>query len=255
MPLRIAFASLCRDNRVRLRLTQRQLGEAVGVSRGHIANIEIGRGNPPLDLVDRIATALEIEIGLVARAPVVLGGGQRDFVHARCSGFIDRRLRNVGWITAREVEVVHGRSHGWVDLMAFDPRTGTVIVIEVKTQLDDIGAAERQLGWYARSAFDLAHQLGWNARRVVAWLLVLASEEVETTIRLNRDVMAQAFPARARQMSALIADGSAAIPPRGLGLIDPASHRRTWILGSRLDGRRSAAPYRDYRDAARRLAA
>ncbi|MFL5676643.1 MAG: hypothetical protein ACJ77X_03280, partial [Chloroflexota bacterium] len=144
---------------------------------------------------------------------------------------------------------------GWVDLIAFDPSTGTVIVIEIKTRLDDVGAAERQLGWYARSAFGLAHELGWNARRAVSWLLVLASEEVEATIRVNRDVLDQAFPGRGRQMSSLVQDGAAAIPARALGLIDPASHRRSWIVGSRVDGRRSAAPYRDYRDAARRLAA
>jgi transcriptional regulator with XRE-family HTH domain len=251
--LSAAFGSLCRDNRVRLRLTQRQLGAAVGVSRGHVANIEIGRANPPLDLVERIGRALDLDIAIVARPPVVVGSGSKDLVHARCSGFVDRRLRGVGWHTAREVEVVHGRSHGWIDLVAFDPRTGTLIIIEIKTRLDDIGATERQLGWYVRSGFDVARSLGWHPRRIIGWLLVLASDEVEATLRTHRDVMAQAFPARAREMTSLLLDSDAPIMGRGLGMVDPASHRRAWIIPTRIDGRRSHSPYRDYADAARGL--
>jgi transcriptional regulator with XRE-family HTH domain len=255
MVLKTAFGTLCRDNRVRLRLTQRQLGDAVGVSRGHIANIEIGRANPPLDLVDRIAQALDIEISLVARPAIVLGGGQKDLVHARCSGFVDRRMRGDGWLTAREVEVVHGRSHGWIDLLAFDPRSGTLLVIEIKTRLDDVGSIERQLGWYERSAFDVARGLGWGARRIIGWLLVLASDEVEMVLRASRDVFALSFPIRARAMANMVVGVEASAGGRGLGLIDPASHRRQWIIASRIDGRRSSAPYHNHADAARRLAA
>jgi hypothetical protein len=36
-------------------------------------------------------------------------------------------------------------------------------------------------------------------------------------------------------------------------LVDPISRRRAWLWRTRLDGRRSTPPYRDYRDAARRL--
>ena len=140
----------------------------------------MGGRTHPLALVDRIADALGIEIDLVARTPIVIGGGrQRDLVHARCSAYIDRRLRSDGWLTAREVEIVHGRSHGWIDLLAFDPRSGTLILIEVKTRLDDIGAVERQLGWYEREAFGVARRQGWRPSRVACWLLVLASDEVE----------------------------------------------------------------------------
>jgi hypothetical protein len=40
---------------------------------------------------------------------------------------------------------------------------------------------------------------------------------------------------------------------RGLALIDPSSRRRAWLIRTRLDGRRSPAPFADYADAARRL--
>ena len=230
MPIRITFAQLCRTTRRRLGLTQQQLGEAVGISHGYIARIELGQADPSLGLVERIAAALELDVELESRAPVVIGEGrQRDLVHAR--------------------------SHGWIDLLAFDPTTRTLLVIEIKTRLDDIGAIERQLGWYQRSAFEVAERLGWRPRRVLGWLLILASDEVEGVIRANEELLSRAFPVRARSMSALVAHGDEPIAGHGLALVDPVRKRVAWLIPSRIDGRRSPAPYRDYADAARRLAA
>lgn len=255
MSITITFARITRTTRVRLRLTQQHVAEVVGVSRGHIAKIEAGRANPSIGLVERIAAALDLQVELIARTPTIVGAtGQRDFVHARCLGYVDDRLRNAGWATAREVEIVHAHSHGWIDLVAFDLKSGTLVIIEVKTRLDDLGAVERQVGWYERSAHDVAQRLGWRSRRVASWLLILASEEVEATLRANRASMARAFPARARDMSALTTGADTLIPRRGVALIDPQSRRRAWLIPSRIDGRRSKSPYSTYADAARRLA-
>jgi hypothetical protein len=190
---------------------------------------------------------LELEIELAARQPVVVDGGrQHDLVHARCSGHVDSRLRKIGWQTAREVEVVHGRSHGWIDLLAFDPIPVTLLVIEIKTRLDDLGAIERQIGWYERSAFDVARRLGWRPRHVVGWLLVLASDEVEAVLRANRELMVHAFPARAPEMLDQLADPRRPAGRWGMALIDPTSRRRDWLITSRIDGRRSPAPFAGY---------
>ncbi|HEV8403410.1 MAG TPA: helix-turn-helix transcriptional regulator [Candidatus Limnocylindrales bacterium] len=253
MTLHDTFASLCRTGRARLHVTQRRLAAQVGVSRGYIANIEIGRANPCLALIERIALALDLDIELVVRTPVILGGWQRDLVHARCSGYADRRLRATGWQTAREVEIVSGRSHGWIDLLAFDEATGILLVVEIKTRLDDVGAIERQMAWYERSAFRVARELGWEPRRVVGWLLVLASVEVDDSMRANREVMDRAFPVRAPEMTAMIDTPRDARPGRGIALIDPASRRRNWLIRTRADGRRTKAPYQGYADAVRRF--
>jgi DNA-binding XRE family transcriptional regulator len=239
-----------------LDITQQTLADAVGVSRPHIAAIESGRTNPSLDLVARIADRLGIQLELVAHKPLVFASAQHDLVHARCSGYVDRRLRSAGWEVRREVEVIHGRSHGWIDLLAFDPRTRTVLIIEVKTRIDDLGAIERQFGWYERSALGLARDLGWQPHRVVGWLLALASDEVDIAIGANTDALGSAFPMRAVDMSRVMSGGKEpGSSGRGLALIDPSSRRREWLLRSRSDGRRSAAPYRGYADAARRFGA
>ena len=252
--LRVSFARLCFDTRTMLDITQQILADAVGVSRPYIAAIESGRANPSLDLVARIAERLGIDIDLVSRPPQVIARPQNDLVHARCSGYTGRRLRSADWEVHREVELVHGRSHGWIDLLAFDPRTGTLLIVEVKTRIDDLGAIERQLGWYERSAPGLARQFGWRPRRVLSWLIALASDEVDLSCRVNADALGAAFPMRALDMSRVVrGELLPAVASRGLALIDPSSRRREWLLRSRSDGRRSAPPFRDYAEAARRF--
>jgi hypothetical protein len=121
-------------------------------------------------------------------------------------GYVDRRLRSHDWARAREIEVVHGRSHGWIDFLAFDRRTGTLMVVEVKTRVDDLGGLERQLGWYERMAWQAARRLGWRPTRVVSCVLALASDEVEQVVRVHRRVFAMAFPVRATEMLAALGE-------------------------------------------------
>lgn len=255
--IRITFAQACLDTRLAPDLTQQAVADRAGVTRSYIAQVERGDANPSMRRVEAIANALGLEVDLALRRPTIIGGPRvRDAVHARCSAYAGRRIISHGWELAREIEIIHGRSHGWIDLLAFDPRTGTVLVIEIKTRLDDLGAVERQLGWYERAAWDRARDLGWAPRGVHSWLLVLASDEVERVLLGNRPYLQAAYPARAREMGLMLASGvSSTTAGRGLAMIDPASRGREWLIRSRSDGRRSPARYIDYADAARRAAA
>ena len=184
-------------------------------------------------------------------------GTPKDHVHARCSLYVDRRLRQAGLVTAREVEIVHGRSHGWIDLLAYDLERSVVVIVEIKTRLDDLGALERQVGWYERSAIEVAHRLGWRPRHVVAWVLVLATTEVDAVIHADRELFDIVFPVRARQAQVWLEDraASAPAPGRALAMVDPLSRRADWLIRTRPDGRRSEAPYRTAQDAAARMVA
>lgn len=235
-----------------LDVTQAQVAAAIGISRSHYAGIEAGTADPSLDLVWRIAERLGLELDLAARPPIIVERRRGDLVHARCSAYVDRRFQRAGWHTAREVETFAGRAHGWIDLLAFEPRSRTLVIVEVKTRLDDIGAVERQLGWYEREARRIAAGLGWSPRVTASWLLLLASDEVERQIVVHRELLKATFPDRARMMAAAL-DAPAAIGPRGLALIDPRSRRSRWLIPSRTEGRRSPSPYLHYGDAARRL--
>lgn len=254
--LRMSFGEACRSTRVGLDVSRVGLARSVGVTPSYIGRIERGDANPPLQLVEAIASALRLEIEFSFRGPVFPAGTRvHDDVHARCSAYVDRRLRGEGWSTAREVEVVHGRSHGWIDLLAFDPRTATLLVIEIKTRLDDLGALERQIGWYERMAWDAARRLGWRPRRTEVIVLALASDEVEEVIRAHRDLIRLAFPVRSKAIQAVIRGSGVKHDGRGLALIDPSSRRHDWLIATWLDGRRSRLPYRSYADAVRPAAA
>jgi transcriptional regulator with XRE-family HTH domain len=247
----MSFARLCRDARTMLDITQAELAAAVGVSRPYIARIEAGRANPSLDVVERIGSALGLELQLLRRPPALMNGPrQRDAVHARCSGHVDRRLVSLGWQTRGEVTIVRGRLRGWIDLLAYDPRRRILLVVEIKTWIDDLGSVERQLDWYVREAPAIARELGWRPQRVVGWVLALATVDIDETLRRNRDVIDRAFPGRARDLRAALADDDSDPPSRGIALIDPHNRRRTWLIASRVDGRRSVAPYRDSGEAA-----
>ena len=144
-----------------LDVTQQELAMAVGVSRPYVASIENGRANPSLEVVERIGSALGLELQLLGRPPVVINGPpQHDLVHARCSGYSDRRLSGLEWQTRREVAIVRGRTHGWIDLLAYDPRRRILLVVEIKTRIDDLGSIERQLDWYLRESPAIARTVG-----------------------------------------------------------------------------------------------
>lgn len=53
------------------KLTQKQLGEQVGVAHSRISEIEKGLGNPTLSLLSRIAEALGTTVSKLTREPSV----------------------------------------------------------------------------------------------------------------------------------------------------------------------------------------
>ena len=250
--MRQALAGICRARRLDLDVTQRELAASLGISRSHYAAIESAQGNPTIDLVDRIGQALGLHLDLIASPDVtVLRARVRDAVHARCSGYVTRRLTAAGWLVLREVEIADGRLRGWIDIVAYDPRNRTLLVIELKTVIDDIGRLERQVGWYERNVASVV-PAAWTPSRRCRWVLVLATAEVDQAMAHHRDVLATAFPARATEMRATLA-GAEPRSGSGLALIDPRSRRRDWLIPSRVDGRRTPAPYQDLRAAIRSL--
>jgi transcriptional regulator with XRE-family HTH domain len=262
------IATICRDRRLALDLTQAEVAGALGISRSHYASIEQARTNPSLGLLDRIGTALGLELHIDARPVlIVLGSRVRDGVHARSVAYVARRLVGAGWIVRREVPFEDGRWRGWIDIMAFDPRTGWLLIIEVKTSIVDIGQVERQIDWYARSA-RLVIPTDWRVSRVCPWLLLLATAENDLVLARHRDAFAQTFPLRATEMRVVVdatshpeddgppndpARGSGAAAASGVALIDPRSRRRDWLIAARIDGRRTPSPYPDRSAAARGL--
>jgi Predicted transcriptional regulators len=59
-----------RDRRALLKVTQQDLSDMTGISARTIVNIEQGKGNPSFDTLQKIASALGMEIIAVVRKTV-----------------------------------------------------------------------------------------------------------------------------------------------------------------------------------------
>jgi transcriptional regulator with XRE-family HTH domain len=251
-----ALARLIRDARRSIGWSQAELARRAGISQSTVSLVE--RESLP-DLTFRTAGLLLDALGITVRfvgdlPPLADRERQRDPGHARCVAHIRRHLEGAGWHVRTEVEIGDGRGRGWIDILAFHPHERLLLVIEVNTQLDDVGGIERTLARYERGAWSAARSLGWRPRAVVGGLILLATESVEAGLRFNRDSIDQTYKLRADQLSALVLHPEST-PPRGaraLALIEPGSRREPWLRPARIDGRRSAAPYLDYADFMRR---
>lgn len=245
-----ALGRAIRALRTAMGWSQADLARRARMSQPTVSAVERGRvGDVTFETAWRLLAALGARASL-AIDPPYLGDRTRqaDAAHARCTSHVGRRLERAGWLVAREVEVGGGRSRGWVDVLACHPRTGLVLVVEVKTELRDLGQIERSLGWYEREAWVSARRLGWRPRRVAGVLLLLATEANEDRLRSNREALDGGFPVRAVDLRRVVDGADAGFDGRGLAMIDPRSKRRVWLRATRIDGRRSPAPYRDYAD-------
>jgi transcriptional regulator with XRE-family HTH domain len=242
--------------RTSLGWTQRELGRRVGLSQSEISRLERGLlEDLTLDTAERLLNGMGARLVLSVDAPF-LGDRQRqrEPAHARCSSHVASRLRRAGWLVATEVEVGDDRSRGWIDVLAVHPGTGLLLVIEIKTEIRDLGAIERSLGWYERASWTAARRLGWRPSRSIGCLLLLATVANDTRVIENRESFTAGFPVRARDLTACIEDGSSpTLAGRGVAMIDPLSRRAAWLRPLHTDGRRSPAPFQDYADFMRAL--
>lgn len=233
-----------------VRWSQRELSRRSGVPQSMISRIERARlTDPPLATIAVLIAAMGGHLRIEVDPPILAGRRQQlDPAHSRMSGFIARRLEAIGWRVATEVEIGGNRSRGWIDLLAFDPTSGLVLVIEVKTEIHDLGRIDRTLGWYEREAWAAARRLGWRPRSVIGCLMLLMTQQNDGTVRENRESLQRLFPVRAGVLSTIVEGVSSRMPSgaRGMAMIDPRSKRRSWLRPSTIDGRRTPAPYVDY---------
>jgi transcriptional regulator with XRE-family HTH domain len=137
--------TVIRASRIETGWTQRQLADRVGTTPSEISRLETG-ARRHLDV--RLASAALEVLGIRMHfdmATLGLAGRreQRDLVHARCSGHVAGRLPPAGWQVRQEVEVGTGRQRGWIDLLAFREADRSVLCVEVKTEIKDLGQIQR----------------------------------------------------------------------------------------------------------------
>jgi transcriptional regulator with XRE-family HTH domain len=252
-PLRRRIGEAVRTCRTGQGLSLRGLSARCGVSKTHIADVEAGRYAGSPDVLDEIAAALDATIVFGLRgASIAVGGAPRgagagDAAAAVCLDVMRRVLVRHEFETANEIHVQSGPVHGWVVLLAFDRSMRRLIILEIKTELKDLGGLDRQIDVYVRGCLEAAHARWWHPVEVLVVVVVLATRENDAIIAANRHLLAASFPARGRALVAGILD-HAAVEGRGRLVIDPRRTGRQVLTSCRVDGRRTDAPHRDYAD-------
>lgn len=205
------------------RLTQAALGLRARVSRTMIRRIERAalrglRIGPLMDTADALGADLEVRLRW---------NGERldrllDGAHARLVDAFASMLRTWGWEVAVEVTFSEFGERGSIDLLAFQPAVGVVLVVEVKSVIPDAGSLLAGLDRKTRLAPTIAARRGWHVQSV-AFVLVV---EEGTTARRRVSALAAtfdtAFPQRGRTVTAWLRDPVG--PLRGL-LFLPDGHR------------------------------
>ena len=253
--LRLVAATVLRL-RTASRWTQRQLGHRADVAQSEVSDVEHARlPDLPFGTAVRLLAALGARTTLTIQSPFIASPRtQRDAAHARLTAFVARRLAACGWLVRTEVEIVTPRARGWIDILAFHPGTRRLLVIECKTELLDVGAIERQLGWYEREAPAIASRLGWRPTSVFGCLVVLDTVSNLDRVRANRVTFDLDFAVRAAALLRVLnaedfkLQARPGAPLRGLAMADPLSRRSNWLVHTSLDGRRSTPRYLDYAD-------
>ncbi len=253
------MASTTRETRLAIGWGQAEFARRAGTSQSTVSRLERGL----LDRVDlatigRVIDAMGSRLDLRVEAPFLADRRrQQDPAHAKCVAYVVRRLMAAGWVAKREVEIGHARSHGWIDVLAYRATDRALLVVEMKTEIEDLGRIERARTWYEREAETAARRLGWAVRSVGGAIVVLDTEATEMRLRLNRDALVQTFPVRPDEVRRFIEFPGVAIsrPARAIVAIDPSSRRSQWLRPTILHGRRGAAAYADYAEFMRRLGA
>jgi transcriptional regulator with XRE-family HTH domain len=193
----IKFGRGIRALRQRRGWRQEDLATAAGVSRSVVARVEQGRGDrAPFTTLQRVAAALG------ARVIVRLdwqGEGLDRLIDARHAALVDlvvREMSSNGWLCVTEATFNVYGERGSVDVLAFHPENGVLVVIEVKSAIPELGAMLLTLDRKVRLAPRIAADRGWKPTAVGRLLVVGDGRTTRRRLGEHRSMFDSAFPVR-----------------------------------------------------------
>ena len=170
----VRFGRQARALRRRRGWRQADLAAAAKVSRPLISRVERGHADQlTLAAVEAIAKALGARLNLVMTWNGEALDRLLDADHAALVDIVAATLRTLEWLVAVEVSFNIRGEWGSIDVLAFHPATGVVLVVEVKSVVPDLQATIFTLDRKTRLGLEIAAERGWHGR-LVGRLLVVA---------------------------------------------------------------------------------
>jgi transcriptional regulator with XRE-family HTH domain len=191
-----------RSVRVRRGWRQQDVADRAGVSRSEVSLIERGLiDGVPLRTLRRIAGALEINLEIVAR----WRGAEIDRLmnagHAQLHEELATYLGHLpGWLHRPEVSFSIWGERGVIDILAFHEPSGSLLVIELKTELANIEELLTEMGRRQRLATEIAAGQGWKPTSISTWIVIAESDANRRAVRRHAAVLHGGFPADGHAM-------------------------------------------------------
>jgi transcriptional regulator with XRE-family HTH domain len=176
---------------------QEDLGRAARVSRTLVWRIESGRGDEvALRQLEGVARAMSARLDLFLSWQ---GEGLDRLLDADHAALVERvatELRRLGWDTVVEASFNIRGERGSVDVLAFYPGTGTVLIVEVKSVVPDIQATLHVLDRKTRLATTIAAGHGWSSTSVGRILVLGEGRTTRRRVATHETIFASSFPHR-----------------------------------------------------------
>lgn len=186
---------------------QVDLALRAGVSASTISRAEAGEFTAmPLQVIERVASALGATLELVARWHGEALDRLLDEAHASIVDVLVRRHVEAGWEVAVEVSFAIDGERGSIDVLAFHRAAGVLAVIEVKSVVPDVQAMLHGLDRKARLANRIAAERSWRAELVLRMLVINDDRTSRRRVEQHAALFEAAFDVRGRSASAWIRD-------------------------------------------------
>jgi transcriptional regulator with XRE-family HTH domain len=221
---------IVRAVRVKLRLRQVDVALRAGVSASVVARIEAGRLlDVSLRSLIAVCEALDIRLDFTAW----WRGGELDrMLNARhgalaesASGFV---LDQPGWQLRAEVSFNFDGERGVVDLVAWHEATRTVLLIELKTDIVDVGETIGTFDRKRRLAGRIAAIMGWRAEHAACVLIISEASTNRRRVAQHELTFRSSLPDDGRRFMAWLR-----APSGRLAAIAFLSDRRQAAIGQR----------------------
>jgi transcriptional regulator with XRE-family HTH domain len=181
--------------------TQEQLGARCGMSRTAIHRIERGGAEDVTGrTLRRVAAALDARF----EQRVLWRGEQLDRLldrdHAAIVELVVRWLTVEGWQVAPEATFAIAGERGAIDVLAFHPETGSLLVVEVKSVMPDVQATIAGMDRKARLGPAVARARGWSPSTVSRLLVLPGDSTTRRRVEAHTATLSSVLPARTREV-------------------------------------------------------
>lgn len=215
-----------RSVRIRRGFRQEDLVALTHVSRGQIGRIEHGHLDAvPLGTLRKVCGELEIRVDLVPR----WRGGDLDRMlssrHALLAESVIAALRRDSpeWQVVPEVSFSIWGERGVIDLLAWHPGRRVLLVIELKTELVDVGETLGTMDRKRRLARTIAADRGWEPASVSGWIILAAGRTNERRVAAFHSTLRAAYPDDGRRMRSWLRDPQGEISAMSVWRAEPGS--------------------------------